>query len=226
MPEAEETVGVRIQLRAVTYVHEFTEILWHIDRAYNAVYFFFDLVSDVEDAHRLWRRYWPGPDWPAVLPFFALPVRGQRKAVLSLPALADIRDIAKDVAGYVEPGDRLSLIACQIGSPGFLEFIGKLNPLEVIRQWVQDRHERRKDREYREHAENEKLHLGNQLLRNQVLKERIEMLRELGVPRTAIKQVINKLLVEPFVPVQKHLDSGEVTDIERIPVQGERDGRS
>lgn len=131
----------------------------------------------------------------------------------------------ENLASYVDPGERLALKACQISSPGILDIIGKLNVLDTLRQWAQDRHERRKDREYREHAERERLQLENELLRNEVVNGRIAVLRELGIPKTSIKQVVNKLLVEPIVPVQRRLDSGEIESIQRIPAQGERNGR-
>lgn len=220
MPGAEEIVGVRVQPSTIAYLYEFTGILFDLDRAYNAVYLFFDLARDIEDMHQHWRRYWPSPEFPAILPLLNFPIRGRRKASVLLPSIMDI----ENPASYVDPGERLALKACQISSPGILDIIGKLNVLDTLRQWAQDRHERRKDREYREYAERERLQLENGLLRNEVVNGRIAVLRELGVPKTSINQVVNKLLVEPIVLVQRCLDSGEIESIERIPPPGEPDG--
>src|SRR5947209_1111717 len=45
---------------------------------------------------------------------------------------------------WVPKEDRLILKSVVLHSPGNWEFLGKLNPLETLRQYLQDRHERRK----------------------------------------------------------------------------------
>lgn len=68
--------------------------------------------------------------------------------------------------------DRVVFTSANISSPGFWEFLAKLNPLEIIRLFLNDRHERRKDRQYREGMEEENLYLQNELLRNKIIRER------------------------------------------------------
>lgn len=51
------------------------------------------------------------------------------------------------------PEVRLSLRSVELHSPGFWEFFGKANPLEFIRQLLNDLHERNKDYSYRNDAE-------------------------------------------------------------------------
>lgn len=65
-------------------------------------------------------------------------------------------------------------------SPGFWEFIGALNPLEVLRKYLNDRHERRKDREYREGSERRQLEIENALGELEVLRKIAELEREFG----------------------------------------------
>lgn len=67
-----------------------------------------------------------------------------------------------------------------LGSPGFWEFVGALNPLEVLRKYLNDRHERRKDREYREGAERSRLQIENALAELDVLRRIAELEREFG----------------------------------------------
>jgi len=67
--------------------------------------------------------------------------------------------------------DRLIVHRVVLRSPGFWEFLGTLNPLEVIRKYLNDRHERRKDREYREGAERRRLEIENALGELEVVKE-------------------------------------------------------
>jgi len=109
-----------------------------------------------------------------------------------------------------------------ISSPGFWEFFGKLNPLEVIRQYLTDRHEQRKDREYREPAEKKKLNLENQLLENQVIRERIQMAKELGATNEDLTPIINVLVGKPLsklAPYQDHdlIQDAEIVEVKELP---------
>lgn len=71
-----------------------------------------------------------------------------------------------------------------------------------------DAHERRKDREYREVAEQEHLTLENQLLQNRVIHERIQILRELGATDADIAPLLNQLIYEPLRRTEPHQDKG------------------
>ena len=53
-----------------------------------------------------------------------------------------------------------------------------MNPLLQLREFLKQRHERRKDREYRECAEKERLRLDNELLQRQILEKENSILRE------------------------------------------------
>lgn len=95
------------------------------------------------------------------------------------------------------PVSKLGISRIQVGSPGFWEFVGTFNPLELIRRYLKDAHQRRQDREYRESAEAERLHLENEHLHwviwgqeNSVLKERIDVLRGLGYSDAQIRHLV------------------------------------
>ena len=66
------------------------------------------------------------------------------------------------------PDYRLEIRRIQINSPGFWEFLGALNPLQQIREYLNDRHRRRQDHKYREQAERERLMLENEMIRRQI----------------------------------------------------------
>ncbi len=72
------------------------------------------------------------------------------------------------------------LSAVQLNSVGFWEFLGSLNPLEVIRKHLSDRHERRKDKEYRESADERRMALENLALENKIIAERIRIAKDIG----------------------------------------------
>lgn len=116
---------------------------------------------------------------------------------ISMPTL--VLTLPQEVfARLIRPQDRLILLRAQFSSPGFWEFMGTLNPLEVIRKFLDDRHRHRQDREYREGQEHRRLELDNLLLENQVIRERIELARNLGLPDEALAPLMNRFVGEPL----------------------------
>ena len=115
----------------------------------------------------------------------------------------------------VPPSARLTLERVSIESPGFWEFLGSLNPLEQIRRYLNDRHQRRQDREYRETSERRRLELDNEHARLRIEEERIrigrdyiEFLREMGVPDEEIRRVIWERVGLPLTRLGRHQDTG------------------
>jgi hypothetical protein len=156
-----------------------------------------EALVHVENSRRSWLREY-GP-WP-VLPVAELPGR-----LLSLLALPDSR-----LAGLIREEDQLVVSRVSLSSPGTWDFIGKLNPLETIREYLKDRHARRQDREYREGAERERLHLENQLLQNQVIQGRVEILQGLGLPDAEITAAIGRFVSEPLQGLGTLQDRGMI----------------
>lgn len=100
--------------------------------------------------------------------------------------------------GLVWPHQQLIFNAAHLNSTGFWEFLGSLNPLEVIRSFLNDRHERRKDIEYREGFERRSLELDIILKENKVISERLKLLRNLGAKDQDLQVLRNQLLAVPF----------------------------
>jgi hypothetical protein len=123
---------------------------------------------------------------------------------------------------YVLPEDELRLSSVVIRSPGFWEFIGALNPLKQIRNYINDHHERRQDREYREEREadaldlenerrrieNERERIRNAQVRTQAVRERVELLRDLGIAEEKIRRIITQHVEEPLNEIDKFVQSG------------------
>jgi len=112
------------------------------------------------------------------------------------------------------PEFRLYVEKIEIQSPGFWEVVGSLNPLQQIREYLNDRHKRRQDREYREESEKKKLQLENELTnqqidenRNIILKERIEILTDLGYSKEDIRKLIWANLGNPLAQLGRHQDN-------------------
>lgn len=114
----------------------------------------------------------------------------------------------------IAPRNWLVLSRVEIQSPGFWEVLGSLNPLQQIREYLNDRHKRRQDRDFREAAEKEKLQLENQLIKlqiyekeNSVLRERIAIVKELGYSDADIEQLIWASVGIPMSRLGKHQDT-------------------
>lgn len=117
-------------------------------------------------------------------------------------------------AEAVPPQARLYLEHVRIESPGFWEFVGSLNPLQQIREYLNDRHKRRQDREFREPLERERLALENELIRrqiaekdNSILSERIKMMREIGRTDDEIDRLIWSSIGGPMSRLGRHQDT-------------------
>jgi hypothetical protein len=114
----------------------------------------------------------------------------------------------ESIESFVRPSERVVLLKVKLESPGEWEFLGKLNTLDVIRQWVNDSHERRKDKNYREAAEQERLRLENSILENRVIHERIQIARDLGATNEDLAPVLNELVFKPLATVTRQQNKG------------------
>jgi len=112
--------------------------------------------------------------------------------------------------------DRLILKKVVLRSPGFWEFLGKLNPLEVIRQYLQDRHERKKDIDYRNSAEERRMHLENLMLENKVIIERLEFAEQMGYSKDDIAPLYSALVAMPLETLDKHQDQNVIEHAELV----------
>jgi hypothetical protein len=94
--------------------------------------------------------------------------------------------------------ERLFLSGAQIGSPGFLEFLGSLNPLEQLRRYLNERWERTKDREYRNAEENRRLVLENDRVELDNLAQFVEVARAAGATDEDLAGVRARILEAPL----------------------------
>jgi hypothetical protein len=193
--------SLRIFTKRAGTVAEIVGLLQDVEAAYNRIFLFFSFVDFFGDEERFFRwRHWrewrelrlPPPFWA---PFVGFPQIEFLEAIL--------------------PEYKLEVKRIQIESPGFWEFLGALNPLQQIREYLNDRHKRRQDREYREQAERERLLLENELIRrqiwekeNSVFRERISVLREIGFSDDEIRRLIWVYVSQPLIALGKHQDAG------------------
>lgn len=195
MPKEEELLGVlRFDFDAPAPLSDLKVLLSDLELAYSSVYAFELYVQDIQEiADRYGRPY----------PLFPYDLYPPRSVLLG-------ERISEEAVYLVPPEHRLQLHGAEFHSPGWWEFLGKLNILEVLRQWAQDRHERRRDKEIREPAEREKLFLENQLLKNKVVEERIAILKAIGLPRAEIRRIVGLSLIRPLNGLSKHINDGQL----------------
>jgi len=189
MPRIDETERVRLLVHRGGTPSELAEFLLDLERAYSAL---FALESWSEQLPDRLRR---GPGWLS----------------LGYDVLAPPRMRPSDVL----PELALVVTRIEVGSPGFWEVLGSLNPLEQLRKYLNDRHERRKDREYRESAEAQRLNLDNQLIQAQVFEAqdkavmgRVAVLRNLGFSDEEIRQLVWSAVGPELSALGRHQDTG------------------
>ena len=115
----------------------------------------------------------------------------------------------------IYPEDQLQIDRISIQSPGWIDLIGSLNPLQQLREYLKDRHERKKDLDWRGDTERERAELENEILRQQVAKEATgvirefnELLREMDISSEERQRIIWERLGPPLMRLGRHQDTG------------------
>jgi len=128
----------------------------------------------------------------------------------------------------IQPKCRLQLRSVELHSPGTWKFVGDVIPIDAIRKWFRDAHERRKDKKYREAAEEESLELDNklktaeidnrdlenELKRLEIFDRKIELAKKLGATEEDLKPLLRNLLYRPLKRLEQYddiIDSVEVS---------------
>lgn len=128
------------------------------------------------------------------------------------------------VASFVPHREQLILNSVHLNSPGAWEFLGSLSALEVLRKYLCDQHERRKDRQYRESADERRMSLENLALENKVIAERIKMAKEIGATDSDLAPLLNGLIFKPLSALDRYQDKGVIDGAELIRLTDERKG--
>ena len=86
--------------------------------------------------------------------------------------------------------------------------------MEVLRKYLNDRHERRKDKAYPEFAEERRLGLENLMREEEIIGARICNLKELGLTDRDLAPLVNQLIAKPLTSLAKHQDLGVIEHVE------------
>lgn len=115
----------------------------------------------------------------------------------------------------------LQLSSVVLQSPGFWEFLGQLNPLEALRKYLNDRHERMKDSAFRNDAEAERLSLENKRKQVQIVRDVIKLARDAKVPESQITLLVRELVLVPLLQLDTLQDKGLISVAELSPASGQ-----
>ena len=176
------------------------EYLRELEVAYNSVYVLKSIIEEGKEIFDLDERQKP------LIPL---------KSLLWMtwwPPTAD------KVKSLVSQNDRLKIYRAEFHSPGFWDFLGKLNPLETIREYLNDRHERQKDRNYRNQAEKDKLEIENIAAKIKLYIDAYDGLSVRGVKEQDICVLRDKLLIEPLKKLDKYQDQKIITTADFVDV--------
>ena len=189
--------ALRVKSERLGEVTEVVGYLQNMETAYNHIFAFDLIVQEAKERYSEEPFFWG---------------RSRRRASRT------IRQI-RDSSSVVLPEDRLRLRAVSVQSPGFWDFLGALNPLETLRKYLAERHERKKDLAYRNAAEAERLRLENEKLKTEVVRERIEILRGLDIPEDRIAAALNLHIVAPLSKLDEAQDAALILDAEIVEVE-------
>ena len=129
-----EQARLRVYGQGDVEVELIAAYLTDLKHAYDSVLLFEATIDRMRRA----ARDFPFPRYPFGLDFgWLVPRRAVRRT-------RDWPPTAEEVASFVPRTEQLILSAVSLTSPGFWEFLGTLNPLDVLRKYLNDRHERRK----------------------------------------------------------------------------------
>jgi hypothetical protein len=179
MSEEQQTATLRIHTNANLRVFEVQGFLSALDKAYGSLLLF---VGDTEIIARSSSKSEAQRLWSAGTSLYGVNLDQRLKA-----------------------NDRLVLRQVELHSPGFWDFVGLLSPLRAIelvfklkRESANDNEERRKDREYRDKAEERRLHLENKLREVEVVKKQLALLRDMGATDKDFGPLLERLIYEPL----------------------------
>jgi hypothetical protein len=220
---ADEISKLKIKAERLGTVKQVRRMLKDIDNAYNSIYAFNFLVDSLQadkerqrrnrkddfyDYIKYWREIYREKDFPYDPMFFKIfsdkhlrRFDDTRINILELQSKLDYDKI-------VLPSENLVINRVNIQSPGFWEFLGSLNPLQQIREYLNDRHERNKDKNYRSRQEEELNDLNILEKKNSIVSQRIEILKNLEYSESEIRQLVSEMIIEPLNKLSKHQDIG------------------
>lgn len=200
----ENSIRLRIYGDIEAQISEIQDYLYQLEYTYNSSYVFDKIIDQAKELNA---KYNNNPPLP-----------------LSIIIWNTLLPATPEKVGFLVPDeDKLIVKSAVFNSPGFWGFVGNLNPLKFILDFLNLRHEHLKDLEYRNledanslRLSNEKKQLENKALENQIIKEKIQLLKELGATDYELKILKQQLLDKPLKKLGEVQDKGLIIEAEII----------
>jgi hypothetical protein len=215
---------MRLYGNAEVFVEDIGVFLTYLDNAYSGVQLSCNIIDDLRTTHRpfppdfYFIAYRFGSSgFPLAFPY---PVTTRRRPPYARPVGTEVLWLAD----ALRTQERLSLKATRFESPGWWEFLGKLNPLEVLRQYLNDRHKQKEDRDINWPAAKRRLELENALMENKVIRERIDIVKSLGATEQDLAPLKNQLLFLPLRALDRPQDEDIISTAEVKSISDESRG--
>ena len=185
---------VRLNIERGATISEFQAFLDDLEGAYLAVY----SLPNWRDWRHRWREF-PFP-----------------REIFEDSFITHLRsDVWRSPRESILPPDQLEISSIKIESPGFIELLASFNPLQQLREYLKDRHERIKDRDWRGDTEKAKALIELDILRAQADRERIgviadfsKVLDEMRISKDERDAILWERLGVPLSKLARHQDSG------------------
>jgi hypothetical protein len=213
------------RLGSVTEVKEF---LTDLENAYNGIYYFAYLTDLLQrryesnlkwaDEERILEKYYKDPYFTDMF------IRSRLKCNEPLLSIVELQSQLSTI-DIIPPTERLIISRVNIQSPGFWEFLGGLNPLQQIREYLKDSHERKKDTEYRKEQERKmrdleikekeaqierdriKTALEIREMQNNIMKQEIDLLKSIGYSDAEVQPILIEKVYKPLKQLESHQDT-------------------
>jgi len=205
------TKTLRIDAKRLGTTTEIRNFLTDIENVYNICY----VIDRIENAKSVNLKSLVQPPKKRIPPKlnrgiedfaeYRLPM--QLANILSEPSKSPSR-ITTKIQKEVPRSEQLIITKINIQSPGFWEFLGGLNPLTQNREFLKDRHERKKDKDYRIAQEKRKGELEIASLQLDLVQKYIATCEKAGFTNEQIRDGAAKFIQEPIRRLGAHQDSG------------------
>ena len=202
---------IRIYGRRLGTTKDIIELWTAIERNYVSIMAYNKLITLFGDFQQGDR-----PDIVQALPSGARKIRvHDKKMLLDHFEKYSISDI-------VSPDDYPLITKINFNSPGWWEVIGQLNIFEQLREYLKERHLRKKEKEFTwdserqiSVAEFESKKLNNDLLKLDITQKMIEQLKEIGFSEVEIRHYVQKCYGNLYL-LDRHIDVEIIVDIKIV----------
>ncbi|MFD3499840.1 hypothetical protein [Streptomyces sp. NPDC058678] len=118
------------------------------------------------------------------------------------------------IPDYLATTHRLVFMSAHVDSPGVWEFLGVLNPLQQIREYLNDRHERKKDYSYRNETEKRQLVAAATKAEVDAVSDFVALLLQAGYSEAEIRQRLEEKFFQPMRQLESFQDRGLIVEPE------------